>query len=241
MRLLNVNTLVLKEFIDSDRPPYVILSHTWGAEEVSLQMLHTAKVKTLAGYEKIRNFCCQGAANGFEWGWVDTCCIDKTSSAELSEAINSMYKWYQEADVCYAYIADVHSNTWQPYLTDERFTKSRWFTRGWTLQELLAPSSDVFYLSDWTEYGTKTTLKEAISKFTRIHQKALRRQIEGSCVLEKMSWVARRQTTRIEDMSYCLLGIFRVNMPLVFGEGERAFMGLQEEIIKKEVDLSIFV
>jgi hypothetical protein len=186
MRLINLKTLVVKEFIESDCPPYVILSHTWGADEVSLQMLQTGGVEALAGYEKIKSFCRQGAANGFEWGWVDTCCIDKTSSAELSEAINSMYRWYQEADVCYAYLADVSSNQ-QPDLQKEEFAKSRWFTRGWTLQELLAPSAVVFYLNDWTEYGTKTTLQHIISKITGIPVRALLQEAKKFCIAEKMS------------------------------------------------------
>jgi hypothetical protein len=239
MRLINLKTLVVDEFIESDRPPYVILSHTWGADEVSFQMLQTGGVEALAGYEKIKRFCRQGAENGFEWGWVDTCCIDKTSSAELSEAINSMYRWYQEADVCYAYLADVRPHL-QSYLQGDEFAKSRWFTRGWTLQELLAPSAVVFYLNDWTEYGTKTSLQFKISRITGIPERALLHETKKFCIAEKMSWVASRRTTRIEDMSYCLLGIFGVNIPLIYGEGARAFVRLQEEIMKREVDLSIF-
>jgi hypothetical protein len=152
MRLLNLNTLELREFIDSERPP---ISHTWEAGEVSLQELHSPSVKKIASYAKLLNFCRQGSKNGFRWGWADTCCIDKTSSAELSEAINSMYRWYQEADICYAFLNDVFPNQeqlskdtkdpvawsrWQPKSAKDQFAWSRWFTRGWTLQELLAPS-----------------------------------------------------------------------------------------------------
>jgi hypothetical protein len=122
MRLLNLNTLELRGFIDSERPPYVILSHTWEVEEVSLQALHGPNVQNMAGYFKILNFCRQGAENGFEWGWVDTCCIDKTSSAELSEAINSMFRWYQEADTCYAFLSDVFGlEKLQSSSTEEQF------------------------------------------------------------------------------------------------------------------------
>lgn len=241
MRLINLHTLVVEEFVDSNRPPYVILSHTWGADEVSLQMLRTEGIEHLSGYQKILSFCRQGAANGFEWGWVDTCCIDKISSAELSEAINSMFAWYREADVCYAYLADVQRDGGQTHLVEEQFARSRWFTRGWTLQELLAPSTVVFYLSDWTEYGTKASLQKAISDSTKIPRLALCNfEYGGYSVAQKMSWAANRQTTRIEDVSYCLMGLFGVNMPLLYGEGEKAFIRLQEEIMKTSADLSIF-
>jgi hypothetical protein len=235
VRLINLKTYELKEFIDSERPPYVILSHTWEAEEVSLQKLHSQGVEKMAGYKKIRSFCRQGTANGFEWGWVDACCIDKTSSAELSEAINSMYKWYQEAEVCYAYLRDVHRH-------DGDLFSSRWFRRGWTLQELLASSSVVFYVQDWAECGTKTALQQTISRITNIPQAVIGNHKDANSfgVAQKMSWAAGRQTTHPEDMSYCLLGILGVNMPLLYGEGPRAFVRLQEEVMKIGIDPSIF-
>jgi hypothetical protein len=247
MRLINLRTFELKEFTDSERPPYIILSHTWGAEEVTLQQLQldaSAHIRK-EGYLKIQNFALQGKANGFEWGWVDTCCIDKTSSAELSEAINSMYRWYEEADSCYAYLSDVSSSDvegQQKLALEKQFAASRWFTRGWTLQELLAPQHVVFYLRDWAVYGSKRSLQKEISRITNISEDAITKVSEPTLfpVGQKISWVSGRQTTRSEDLSYCLLGILNVNMPLLYGEGTRAFTRLQEEVLKNGTDATIF-
>src|SRR6266487_1057988 len=139
MRLLHSITLKLEDFPDNELPDYAILSHTWETEEVSFQHMQGYDAEKIAGYRKIKLCCDQAVRDGFEYVWVDTCCIDKQSSAELSEAINSMYQWYQKAEICYAYLADVPADT---NLQSEHsaFAKSRWFTRGWTLQELIAPS-----------------------------------------------------------------------------------------------------
>jgi hypothetical protein len=241
MRLLNTTTIELKYFIGDDIPPYAILSHTWDDEEVTFKDMsdRTAEGKRLveatAGFRKISRCCSIALADGFEWVWIDTCCIDKASSAELSEAINSMYMWYSKADVCYVYLSDVdEASHWK---------HSRWFTRGWTLQELIAPSSVIFFDRDWEEVGTKLSLHKAISGVTRIPSEALL----GECrltycsVAQRMSWAARRKTTRSEDLAYCLLGLFRVSMPLLYGEGlEKAFVRLQIEILRNEVDTSMF-
>lgn len=185
-------------------------------------------------------------SDGFDYVWVDTCCIDKTSSAELSEAINSMYVWYRGADVCYVYMADVvdtredfHS---QPGL-GSAFGQSRWWTRGWTLQELLAPTCLTFFDQNWREIGTKASLQELISDLTGIDAQTLldydaNRSLVS--VAQKMSWAANRQTTRREDHAYCLLGIFGINMPLLYGEGNQAFRRLQLEILKQSTDHSLF-
>ena len=177
------------------------------------------------------------------WAWIDTCCIDKRSSAELSEAINSMYRWYSESQVCYVYLDDVWPN-FQAKDTISRprykkFEESRWFTRGWTLQELLAPSSLVFFDRSWTEIGTKLSLLTDIIIASGISNSFLEDPRKAT-VAQKMSWASGRETTRIEDMSYCMLGLFGVNMPLLYGEGANAFKRLQEEIIKLSTDQSIF-
>ena len=155
--------------------------------------------------------------DGFEHVWVDTCCIDKTNSAELSEAINSMFKWYQNATECYVYLLDVDG------LQD--LAASRWFTRGWRLQERIAPESAVFFNKDWVEIGTKSSLANEISTITRIPASILTGQNnEQYSVAQVMSWAAGRITTRIEDSGYSLLGLFGVNMPMIYGEGERGFL-----------------
>lgn len=171
---------------------------------------------------------------------INRCCIDKTSSAELSEAINSMFRWYQNAQACYAYLADVSSDS-GPSQEPSEFSKSRWFTRGWTLQELIAPSNVVFYSRDWHILGTKDQLADLLERITRIDCETLRGQdLQFVSVSKKMSWAAHRKTSRVEDIAYSLLGIFDVNMPLLYGEGKKAFLRLQEEILKVSNDQTLF-
>jgi hypothetical protein len=241
MRLLDVHRLELKQFMDDKkRPPYAILSHTWGDGEVSFQDLPTSAARSMSGFSKIKKCCELAIQDGFEYVWVDTCCIDKTSSAELSEAINSMYQWYKSSTVCYAFLSDVKTgdNSSDP---NSSFSKSRWFTRGWTLQELLAPYTVVFYDGNWTEIGTKSTLQMDISRITGIAVEGLSTKVTVDfSIAQRMSWAAKRKTTRVEDIAYCLMGIFRVNMPTLYGEGEQAFIRLQHEILKSSDDHTLF-
>ncbi|KAK1727128.1 heterokaryon incompatibility protein-domain-containing protein [Colletotrichum acutatum] len=249
MRLLNTTTLKVTEFV-SERPKYAILSHTWGSEEIVLQDTEAkdeAPSSVKAGWKKIRGACALALGDGFDWIWIDTCCIDKSSSSELSEAINSMFRWYREAEICYAYLEDVpplryasfigfqdfaldlDSNHIMPIEKDQNtFLGSRWFTRGWTLQELIAPQGVEFHATDWSFLGTRSDLSGIIHKHTMIDK-----------VVLEMRWAANRETTRVEDAAYCLLGIFEINMPLLYGEGDRAFRRLQEEIIRTIEDYSL--
>ncbi|KAI8625495.1 heterokaryon incompatibility protein-domain-containing protein [Xylariaceae sp. FL1651] len=249
MRLLNAETLVISEWF-VDTPPYAILSHTWGDEEVSFSDMSEGSHESRDGkkYRKLLRCCKQVISDGLEYVWIDTCCIDKRSSAELSEAINSMFSWYQQAIICYAYLEDVDSGEEAQALewtTGNRypsnFNKSRWFTRGWTLQELIAPPLVVFYTSDWVEIGTRDELKDPIAEATRISRDFfINRDLSRFSIAQKMSWSSRRMTTRVEDQAYCLLGLFGVSMPLLYGEGRKAFARLQEEIMKTSDDQSIF-
>jgi hypothetical protein len=291
MRLLNARTLKFEEFFDNAIPEFALLSHTWGAEEVSFQdalRLTSATGSPVpndlackAGWDKIKRTCGLALRDNLEYAWIDTCCIDKTSSAELSEAINSMFHWYERSKVCYAYLADVPATgTLDLSNPGDQFKASRWLTRGWTLQELLAPSNVVFFASDWTYIATRHELAAAISSITGIHRSLLQLQdvsslscvsqpaepaskrlwdvinvagaspshvkrshildkLRGSSIAERMSWAAKRQTTRVEDTAYCLLGIFEIHMPLIYGEGPRAFIRLQEEIMRKSDDMTI--
>jgi hypothetical protein len=243
MRLINVDTLQLEEFFGDDIPPYAILSHTWGnpKEELSYEDINTSPVPQKAGFQKIGSLCRQTANDGLSWAWCDTCCINKSSSSELSEAINSMFKWYENAAVCYAYLSDVpavQSNEQRV----KKFRESRWFTRGWTLQELLAPHHVEFYIQDWQFFGTKDDLSSLLKEITGINAGALSWPwaIPNYCVANKMSWASRRVTTRLEDRAYCMLGILGVHIPLLCGEGRNAFRRLQEELLKSSDDESVF-
>jgi hypothetical protein len=244
MRLLQSRTLSLHEFTDNEIPKYAILSHRWGREEVFFQDIQSGDAKAKAkkaGYSKIQHCGRQAAADGFAYFWVDTCCIDKSSSAELSEAINSMYRWYQQADTCYAYLSDVPADQ-DPTEYQSSFQNSEWFTRGWTLQELIAPRKVVFYGENWGRLGTKLSLCILISEITGVDFLILtgKEDLGNVSIARRMSWAAKRKTTRVEDIAYSLLGIFDVNMPLLYGEGEKAFIRLQGEIMRDSDDHSLF-
>ncbi|KAK8047394.1 Vegetative incompatibility protein HET-E-1 [Apiospora saccharicola] len=280
MRLINTKTFLLESIYT--QVPYAILSHTWGPEEISFQEWevvhdsgaiqgqcpHTQKmsrpnVTRKRGYDKVIGACQQAARDGIQYLWCDTNCIDKTSSAELSEAINSMFAWYRDSKVCYVILTDVqvptatslrgyksytegwfirqHKTKRQNIAVWDSFQNSRWWTRGWTLQELLAPKDLVFFARDWSPLGNKIGLSEWILSFTTIHRMALQDvcSIPTFSIAQRMSWAADRRTTVPEDMAYCLLGIFDINMPMLYGQGHKAFLKLQEEIIKVSDDHSI--
>ncbi|KAF2825149.1 hypothetical protein CC86DRAFT_446586 [Ophiobolus disseminans] len=190
MRLLDTSTLEVEVFIQRRVSEYAILSHTWEDEEKK-------------GFAKIERCCQMAAEDGYSYCWIDTCCIDKESSAKLSEAINSMYQWYRDSNVCYV--------------------KSKWFTRSWTLQELIPPLVVEFYCADWTECGTRLSLQAHIADITKVIPAVL----QGG------------DPSRCTDEAYCLLGLFRINMPLLYGEGSKAFRRLQEAIMREEEDYTL--
>ncbi|KAK3384088.1 heterokaryon incompatibility protein-domain-containing protein [Lasiosphaeria ovina] len=239
MRLINAKTLEFDEFFDSQVPRYGILSHTWEKEEVTLRDMRKRPPSVTAkkGYRKVTETCRLALEHGLDWVWVDTCCIDKTSSAELTESINSMFRWYQQAAICFVYLSDLSTRD----NLEVRLPACRWFTRGWTLQELIAPKDVSFYDKKWQPRGTKISLVNIINTITGISIPALKSESRLSrfSVAKRMSWAARRTTTRAEDTAYSLLGIFDVNMPLIYGEGINAFRRLQEEIMRKSSDVTI--
>ncbi|KAK4183155.1 heterokaryon incompatibility protein-domain-containing protein [Podospora australis] len=262
MRLINTTTFELGNF-GGGLPPYAILSHTWGEDEVTLHdMADVKEARKKPAFSKIEQCCRQAFRDGLEWAWVDTCCIDKSSSAELSETINSMYKFYERAMKCYAILSDVVASpdndaftdpqqyldqhppgTTGEYLTQYPLFESRWWTRGWTLQELIAPHDVEFYNCRWEYLTSKRACKELIRRFSGIDEPILShsRSLETVCVADRMSWAAGRYTTREEDMAYCLLGIFNVNMPLLYGEGANAFQRLQQEILALTEDYTLLL
>jgi hypothetical protein len=238
MRLINTRTGLFEEFIGRNIPKYAILSHTWEEEEVSFKDMSDHSCKSKKGYGKIAMTCRLAAGAGLGYAWVDTCCIDKSSSAELTEAINSMFRWYGRASICYVYFSDL-----APCASLETGLQGcRWFTRGWTLQELIAPEKIDFFDQSWSYRGNKHDLVDDLARITSINIEVLQHTMPLStvAVAQKMSWAAHRQTTRIEDVAYCLLGIFDVNMAMLYGEEGKAFRRLQEEIIRTTPDYSIF-
>ena len=228
---------------DDDVPPYCILSHTWCKnQEVSYKDLVAGIGKEKSGYSKIQ-FCVDKAAeDGVQYSWVDTCCIDKSTNEELSTAINSMFRWYQRAVKCYVLMSDVHSprksTDPQARLTwESAFRSSRWFERGWTLQELLAPVIVEFFSIDGTQIGDKITLEQDIHQATKIPLAALRRQkpLSEFSIDERMYWAAHRRTSKKEDKAYCLFGILGVFLPLIHGEGEdHALTRVRDEAAKQQ-------
>jgi hypothetical protein len=264
MRVLDTTTLEFQEFPDLPDEPYAILSHRWRAEEVTFREYRKIRdtIQHRAGYKKIVDLCYLARRRGLHYAWVDTCCIDKRSSAELSEAINSMYRWYKESAECYVFLDDYDSDD------PSSLARCEWFSRGWTLQELIAPEYCIFFTAAWTVIGHKhhwkltkcpcnrrstdepqellewgPDLLSKLATITHIQVRILtgtRAVSSGASVAQRMSWASQRATTRIEDRVYSLLGIFDINMPLLYGEGLRAFRRLQEEIIRTTHDTSIF-
>ena len=246
MRLLtrqsNGKLCLTRKFLPDTTPPYAILSHTWGddSQELTYEDLSEGTGQRKSGYKKLL-FCAEQAAkDGLHHFWVDTCCIKKSSDAELSSSINSMFRWYQRANKCYAFLSDVSINENEDsHITkrwEQAFRKSRWFTRGWTLQELLAPASVEFFSVEGQRLGDRISLKTQIHEITGIALPALEgKPLHAFAVSERNSWAANRVTTIDEDMAYCLIGIFDVSMSSRYGEGkEKAIERLNNKIRKRD-------
>ncbi|OAA65895.1 Heterokaryon incompatibility [Niveomyces insectorum RCEF 264] len=285
MRLLHAATLKFRDFPDAAIPPYAILSHTWeDKQEVTLQDMASPYLTDKKGYDKIATTCRLALQRGLQYAWIDTCCIDKTNNTELTESINSMFRWYQNATVCFVHLKDLdvaaitrdptrdggggqstannnnnnNNNKNTPAAAadpsddaevdgrDDRFVaclrQCLWFKRGWTLQELLAPRHVEFYDTAWEPIGSKIKLAGLVAEITRIPVPAVvgEERLSRYSTAQRMAWASQRSTTKTEDAAYCLLGLFDVNMPLIYGEGHRAFQRLQEEIIKRTTDLTLF-
>jgi hypothetical protein len=233
--------IVFREPTSGIVPAYAILSHTWGKEEVIFQDVQVgadmSKTVGKAGWSKIQFCAKQAAADGLEYFWVDTCCIDKRNAVELGAAINSMFRWYQNATRCYVYLSDVskpHTGQDDQMVWQKEFRKSRWFTRGWTLQELIAPRLVEFFSSEGEQLGSKLALESEICEITGIANRALLGDaLSNFSIKERKSWAERRIPNLEEDEAYCLIGIFDVSMVPNYGERkDKAFRRLEEEIQK---------
>ena len=245
---LNTSSHRLKVWEEDEAPKYAIVSHTWvhggevdmqQMEDLMKRLLRSRRLRQTSGYKKIVAMCQKAWEYGYDHVWIDTCCINKHDSVEFSEAINSMFRWYQKADVCYVLLSDLEGLSATTY----SLRNCRWFTRGWCLQELIAPTVVWFYNKHWRFVGSKDELGTHLSQTTNIDLSVLRKRasLEEVPIAKKMSWAANRKTKKVEDMAYFLFGIFGVHMPLIYGEEENAFYRLQEEIMKKSNDISIFL
>ncbi|KAH9941248.1 HET-domain-containing protein [Epithele typhae] len=227
---------------------FAILSHRWDDHEQTFEDVQALRLQCKADgtnprklvCTKIRESCKLAEKHGHKWLWIDTCCIDKRSSVELSEAVNSMFRYYSLSNICYAYLRDV------PARSDEgwelKFKQSVWHDRAWTLQELIAPKLLLFVSSKWTSLGTKAEHAELINSITTVPAEVLclEQDISEISIYDRMVWAAARRATKVEDEAYSLMGIFGINMPILYGEGQHAFYRLQEEIMKTSTDTSLF-
>lgn len=244
MRLLEVLSSdefrLTKDYVGEDIPPYAILSHTWGddEEEVTYDDFKTGEGRSKAGYKKIQFCGARATSDGLRYFWVDTCCINKFNFTELSEAITSMFRWYRDAVKCYVYLSDVSRSGSCVGETSSQsewkleFCKSRWFTRAWTLQELIAPATVEFFSRDGEQLGDKKSLEVSLHEITGIPAEVFRgKALSQFSVDERMLWAAKRNAKRGEDEAYCLFGVFDQYMPLIYGEGrDKAFIRLENAI-----------
>ncbi|KAI0914589.1 HET-domain-containing protein [Ustulina deusta] len=259
MHLLDTTTYELR----SDLQPifrqegYAVLSHRWVGQEITFDQLKDETAGLRSGkapartpqVDKIRGAAQTARDLGIRWIWIDSCCIDRANAVEQTESINSMFKWYRDAKVCITYLSDVQKDEPRvdapgPERLDsvERDGPSIWFSRGWTLQELLAPQDMRFYDKDWNFIGTRMTLARLLERTTGIdsHYLTGEKHFGTACIAAKMSWMAGRTTTRVEDIAYSMLGIFNINMTTQYGEGMRAFMRLQQTLLSTSKDESLF-
>ncbi|EUC48006.1 hypothetical protein COCMIDRAFT_3138 [Bipolaris oryzae ATCC 44560] len=243
MRLLKIEDnggLSFAEFDEDTKPPYAILSHRWGREgtEVTFEDLQENTREDKLGYKKIRLCGKQAERDGLQYFWVDTCCINKANKAELSLAIQSMFRWYRESARCYVYLSDVSSPPLGTILASglqkSEVQNSEWFTRGWTLQELLAPSSVEFFSQEWEKLGDRKSLVQQVHEATGIPYLALQGgALSQFSVSDRLRWIEYRHTTCPEDKAYSLAGVVDVDLAPCYGEGvEGAFRRLHDEIDK---------
>ncbi|KAF2720031.1 kinesin light chain 1 [Polychaeton citri CBS 116435] len=238
------NITLTQDLSDSERPQFAILSHTWSVlgslEEVTYDDMISGVGTAKPGYDKIRFCARQARQDGLDHFWIDTCCINKQSDAELSRSLISMFRWYEKAERCYVYLSDVLQTTRQPTMDSDKsweddFRVSRWFRRGWTLQELLAPSTVDFFAGNGQKLGTRSSLESEISEITCIPVEALRkRTMSDFTVQERLHWQEGRQTREPEDLVYSLFGVLGVSLPVLYGEGRAK----ARERLLNEIDAS---
>ncbi|KAF2736761.1 hypothetical protein EJ04DRAFT_462522, partial [Polyplosphaeria fusca] len=238
MRLLNTAT---SAFAEQGLPPfpfpYAVLSHTWGTQEVSYDDMLNGQFMFKDGFKKVENFQACARDLGYDWCWMDTCCINRSrSTSEQNEAVMSMYTWFRHAGLCVVYLTDVERR--------EDFTKARWFTRAWTLIELLAPENMAFYTRDWQCIGSKKELAAEITAHTNIAFDVLTyaRNPRDATIGEKLSWASERHATNPEEEIYILISLLGVRMIRSPGEGRAmATVRMQAQILEHLEDYTILM
>ncbi|OAK97137.1 HET-domain-containing protein [Phaeosphaeriaceae sp. SRC1lsM3a] len=260
MRVIDTSTFELSSDAQENfrSQGYAILSHRWLNTEITFQEIagYSHELRRAGAYrmsdprlDKIRGACMAARQLGLKWMWIDSCCINKESSAELSESINSMFKWYRDAKICITYLQDVELASPVPqragpsiFFRLNSHSPSEWFSRGWTLQELIAPREMRFVDMNWNAMGTKHSLATEIENITGVSASYLTgaQDFREACIATKMSWMAGRTTTRKEDIAYGMLGLFNITMTPQYGEGQYAFLRLQHELLSKTTDESLF-
>lgn len=258
MRLIDTTSFEFQsgEHAEFREKGYAVLSHRWLPQEITLDQLGSHIGELRSGttglspqLDKIRGACEIARGKGIKWVWIDSCCIDKRDLVETTESINAMYKWYHNSKLCITYLYDVKKNDaiaiTDPHVFDRpgQDQPSEWFSRGWTLQELLAPRQMEFYDKDWSYIGTKKETNTSIGTVTGIDEEYLNGETDfrTACIAQKMSWMVGRTTTREEDIAYSMIGLFGINMTPIYGEGKHAFIRLQEELLaSRAMDESLF-
>lgn len=225
---------------------YATLSHRWGQHEPVFRDVEGQAIHDLDpadGFAKLQSFCVAAGERSYLWGWVDTCCIDKDSTMELQRAIGSMFKWYRRSALTIVHLADVSN------IDTDSLGKSMWFKRGWTLQELLAPHTVLFFTQDWLVYRESSSLNhkedativaelEKATRITSLHLTGFHPGTDDA--RSKLQWASTRCTTLPEDMAYSLFGIFNIHLPILYGESvEQALARLLGEIISRSGDISV--
>lgn len=241
MWLINTSTLELHEFSRST-PSYATFSYVTDENEASFEDLAQAqKDRCKDSIKIIERACDQARIAGYEWLWNHAACVDKRSCAAQSEAINSLPRIYRDCEHSIVYLEDLYHDQFEDEQIGERLAACRWIKNIWAIPQIVFPREVYFYSSDWSQIGTKRSLLPHLSSIIGIDQPALEHWgcLEDYSIARRMSWASEMTAFRTEDLAYALLGLFDVGMPIIYGEGGKAFLKLQEEIIRDTDDFSL--
>lgn len=239
LRLIGARDLLPIRFSADKAPPYAFISHCWlhPDEEPTLRDLVDNVAYRKAGFTKLQRAADVALRRGLEYFWIDTCCVDGRIIHEVRQAIKTVALWLTKADICFVYLSDVKAVEQRSSLNSnhESLRKSKWFTRSWTLVELLVPQRVEFFSDNWTALGDKSTLEKVITEVTLIPARAL----QGTIPLKNFpvelirSWTDHRESHRPEDEAYCLLSLLEIDMTIHYDEGKDLAWGRLNNEIEK--------